>query len=89
MRHAAPASRRRERFGDTNQIVQGAATLVGQLQLKLEGLASNARSLVEAQFGGDQQAFLVDLFSTATPDGKSTAALDMIRAIDRLFVAPQ
>jgi hypothetical protein len=73
---------------DTDQIVQGAATLVGQLQLNLEGLASNARSLVEAQFGGDQQAFLMDLFSAAGPAGKAIAALDMIRAIDRLFAPP-
>ena len=36
---------------DTNQIVQGAATLVSQLQLNFESLASNARSLVEAHGG--------------------------------------
>lgn len=73
---------------DTDQIVQGAATLIGQLQLNVEGLASNARSLVEAQFGGDQQAFLMDLFSATGPPGKTIAALDMIRAIDRLFAPP-
>jgi hypothetical protein len=73
---------------DTNQMVQGAATLVSQLQLKLEGLASNARSLVEAQFGGDQQAFLVNLLATLTPDGKALSALDHIRAVDRLFAPP-
>jgi hypothetical protein len=73
---------------DTNQIVQGAATLVGQLQLKLEGLASNARSLVEAQFGGDQQAFLVNLLSAVAPEGRALGALDTIRAIDRLFAPP-
>ena len=73
---------------DTDQIVQGAATLVGQLQLKLEGLASNARSFVEAQFGGDQQEFLVNLFAAVAADGKALSPLDALRAIDHLFAAP-
>ncbi len=73
---------------DTNQIVQGAAVLVGQLQLKLEGLASNARSLVENQFGGDQQAFLQNLLATLAQDGRPLSALDSMRAIDHQFQAP-
>lgn len=74
---------------DTNQIVQGAATLVSQLQLKLESLASNARSLIESQFGGEQQTFLVNLLSTVAPEGKRLGALETMRAIDRLFAPPR
>jgi hypothetical protein len=70
-----------ESVRDTNQIVQGATALVGQLQLKLEGLASNARSLVEAQFGGDQQAFLVGLMGTVAPTGKGASAADLARTV--------
>jgi hypothetical protein len=73
---------------DTNQIVQGAAVLVGQLQLKLEGLASNARSLVENQFGGDQQAFLENLLATLAQDGRPLSAIDSLRAIDHQFHVP-
>lgn len=79
--HGQPPSVR-----DTNQLVQGAAKLVGQLQLKLEGLASNARSLVEAQFGGDQQAFLDNLLPEPHV-GKASAA-DALQMIDRLFATP-
>jgi hypothetical protein len=77
-----------ESLRDTNQIVQGAATLVGQLQLKLEGLASNARALIEAQFGGDQQAFLANLLATVSLEGKRMTPLEAVRAIDRLFAPP-
>jgi eukaryotic-like serine/threonine-protein kinase len=73
---------------DTNQIVQGAATLVGHLQLKLEGLASNARSLIESQFNGDQHAIVAELVAAGDPTGKTATALGMIRAIDCLFAPP-
>jgi hypothetical protein len=73
---------------DTNQIVQGAATLVAQLQLQLDNLAPHARSLVEAQFGGDQQTFLLDLFTALGPPGKATTLLEMTHAVDRLFAPP-
>jgi hypothetical protein len=73
---------------DTNQIVQGAGTLVAQLQLKLDGLASNARSLIDAQFGGDLQEFLQNLLATVTPEGRRLGAVDALRAIDRLFAPP-
>ncbi len=72
---------------DTNQLVQGAAMLVGQMQLKLEGLASNTRSLVDAQFGGDQAAFIDSLLGAAGGDGKATIA-DILNTIDRLFAPP-
>jgi hypothetical protein len=84
---AAPASSGpTQSVRDTNQVVLGAAKLINQLQLQLEGLASNARSLVEAQFGGDQQAFLAGL---ATTNANSAAAADVVRAIDRLFATPR
>jgi serine/threonine protein kinase len=73
---------------DTNQIVQGAATLISQMQLKLDGLASNARSLVEAQFGGDQQAFVDSLLASVNTGGKPMPAADLLASIDRLFAPP-
>ncbi|HYO25365.1 MAG TPA: hypothetical protein VEQ85_10500, partial [Lacipirellulaceae bacterium] len=57
-------------------------------QLKLEGLASNARNLVEGQFGGDQQEFLVNMLATVTPPGRTLTPLDSLRAIDRVFAPP-
>jgi hypothetical protein len=85
---AAAAATNDSSLRDTNQIVQGAATLVGQLQLKLEGLASNARMLIDGQFGGDHQEFLVGFFASATPQGGKLSAVESLRAIDRLFAPP-
>ncbi|HMP06884.1 MAG TPA: tubulin-like doman-containing protein, partial [Lacipirellulaceae bacterium] len=73
---------------DTDQIVQGAATLVGQLQLKLDGLASNARCLVEAQFGPDQNAFVAALGRSAASQGKPATTQDLVKSIDQLFAPP-
>ncbi len=87
-RAAASAAAAEAAAREANQIVPGAEALVAQLQLNLEGLAANARSLVDAQFGGDQQAFLADLFDAADAGGKATTLLDMTRAIDRLFAPP-
>nr|MBA3483065.1 hypothetical protein [Pirellulales bacterium] len=68
---------------NTGQLVQGGATLVGQLQLQLEGLASNAREFIEGQFGGDPQAFIDSLLD-------ETSSLDeIIRTVDRIFAPPK
>ncbi|MCC6493796.1 MAG: protein kinase [Pirellulales bacterium] len=72
---------------DTDQIVQGAATLVSRLQLKLDGLASNARALIDGQFGGDQQTFLAGLIDVAQRDGRLNGPGDALRLIDGLFAA--
>jgi serine/threonine protein kinase len=73
---------------DTDQLVQGAAKLVSQLQLKLEGLASNARGLIESQYGGDQQVFIDNLIQLARQDGNAAQPGEMVRMIDSLFAAP-
>jgi eukaryotic-like serine/threonine-protein kinase len=71
---------------DTSQLVQGAATLVGQLQLMLEGLASNARELIEGQFGGDQQAFIDNLMQLSAQEA---GPAEMARIVDCVFAAPK
>jgi serine/threonine protein kinase len=86
--NAAAAASNEVSLRDTNQIVQGAATLVGQLQLKLEGLASNARMLIDGQFGGDHQEFLANFLTTATPQSGKLTAVETLRAVDRLFAPP-
>jgi serine/threonine protein kinase len=73
---------------DTNQVVKGAATLVSQLQLKLEGLASNARVFIDAQIGGDQQTFFAELIGAARPEGRPLAPAEMLRIVDSLFSPP-
>jgi hypothetical protein len=75
--------------GDTNQLVQGAAKLVGQLQLKLEGIASNSRNLIEGQFGGDQQAFMDSLLELARHEGNEPGVAQMVHMINCLFAAPK
>lgn len=73
---------------DTDQLVPGAAALVGQLQLKLEGLASNARGFIDAQFGGDVTAFGVGLLDVARQADAKFTASGMLGRIDALFAAP-
>ncbi len=68
---------------DTGQLVQGGATLVAQLQLQLEGLASNARELIEGQFGGDQQVFIDSLLD------ETTSLDEIVRTVDRIFAPPK
>jgi hypothetical protein len=73
---------------DTNQLVQGSAKLVGHLQLTLEGLASNARGLIEGQFGGDQQAFIDNLVQLSQQESQATSPAEMARIADCVFAAP-
>ncbi|HEX6960776.1 MAG TPA: tubulin-like doman-containing protein [Lacipirellula sp.] len=73
----------------TSQLVQGAAKFVSHLQLRLEGLASNVRGLIEAQFGGDQQAFIDNLVQMSTQDGPATGPAEMVRIVDCVFAVPK
>jgi serine/threonine protein kinase len=73
---------------DTNQLVEGAAKLVGRLQLQLEGLASNARALIESQYGGDPQIFIENLIELTRQDGNAATPDEMLRVVDCLFKAP-
>ena len=82
MAPAAPSVR------DTNQVVKGAATLVSQLQLNLEGLASNARAFLEANVGGDQQAFVASLVGPARPEPRPLSIAEMLRTVDGVFSPP-
>jgi hypothetical protein len=84
---ATPSSTGSDSLSDTNQLVHGAAQLVSRSQLKLEGMASNARTLIESQYGGDQQAFIENLIQLARQDGSAAGPAEMVRIVDCLFAA--
>ena len=74
---------------DTNQLVSGASKLVIQIQLKLDGLASNSRDLIDAQFGGDQQAFIAKLLEHSQQGVTHHSLRTLLHIVDGLFAPPE
>ncbi|MCA9259315.1 MAG: hypothetical protein KDA61_08955, partial [Planctomycetales bacterium] len=72
---------------DTNQIVRGVGPLVGRMQLQVDGLAANARSLIESQLGGEPEHLAQTIWEQiddSVAEGKAAAVRN---AVDKLFVA--
>jgi serine/threonine protein kinase len=73
---------------DTNQAVRGGAQLVGRVQLQLDGLASNSRLMLEAQFDTPIDVFLADLLQHAGGGDAPPSVAQIKTSVDRLFAPP-
>jgi len=72
---------------DTSQIVCGAAQAVAQLQLNLEGISANARSILEGQFGTSVEALLSKLLTDTQQTNPIISSADVLKLVDTLFAA--
>ncbi len=74
-------------ISDTSQIVCGAPQAVAQLQLNLEGISANARSILEGQFGSSAEAMLSKLLQNSLQSGEHSETSRVIELVDSLFAA--
>jgi len=74
-------------LSDTSQIICGAPRAVAQLQLNLEGISANARTLLESQFGSSVEAMLAKLLSGTDQDSAALNPAEVVKLVDTLFVA--
>lgn len=75
---------RQSDLSDTNQLVCGAPQAVAKLQLNLEGISANARTILERQFGTKSEQLLENLVAEFVQQGIRNP-LEMRQAIDALF----
>ena len=73
-------------LSDTSQIISGAPRAVAQLQLNLEGISANARTLLESQFGTNVEAMLAKLLETQQANAV-TGPAEVVQLVDTLFAA--
>ena len=76
-------------LSDTSQIICGAPRAVAQLQLNLEGISANARTLLESQFGTNVEAMLANLLSEPSQGSDAICATEVVKLVDTLFAASQ
>ena len=76
-------------ISETNQIICGAPRAVARLQLNLEGISANARSILEGQFGTDVEAMLSKLLTAAQLDSQEFDSADVLKVVDSLFAPAQ
>lgn len=70
---------------DTNQLVHGAAQLVSQSQLNLEGLSSATREVMKTRFEGKVERFYLKTLSTVEAAGTEINLDSAKRIADELF----
>ena len=73
---------------DTSHLISGAPRAVVQLQLNLEGISANARTILEGQFGTSLEALLPSLLENAKSDDKIISSVEAMKLVDGLF-APE
>ncbi len=71
---------------DTNQVICGAPRAVANLQLNIEGISANARTILESQFGSDLDLMVERLLEQAEEKSGDLAPLEAIALIDALFL---
>ncbi len=74
-------------LSDTSQIICGAPRAVAQLQLNLEGISANARTLLESQFGTNVEAMLAKLLTGTEQVSVAVNPAEVVQLVDTLFVA--
>ncbi len=74
-------------LSDTSQIVCGAPRAVAKLQLNLEGISANARTLLESQFGTNVEEMLAKLLAEHSRNGAVANPAEVVELVDTLFAA--
>ena len=74
-------------LSDTSQIICGAPRAVAQLQLNLEGISANARTLLESQFGTNIEAMLEKLLVESEEQIVAIESAEILKRVDTLFAA--
>lgn len=74
-------------INDTNQIISGAPRAVASLQLNLEGISGNARSILEDQFGNDLELMIDRLLEQAVQESGELNPAQTFQLVDSLFLA--
>lgn len=72
---------------DTSHIICGAPRAVASLQLNLEGISANARSILEGQFGTDVEQMLATLLEVAAAESQDFTSAEVLKLVDDLFAA--
>ncbi len=73
---------------ETNQLVCGTAQAVAQMQINLEGIAANSRSMIEGQFGNQVEQLLEKLLTQVPETGQPATATEILQVIDGMFAPP-
>ncbi len=75
-------------LSDTSHIICGAPRAVAQLQLNLEGISANARTLLESQFGTNIESMLAKLLRGDQQENAAVSPAEVVKLVDTLFAAP-
>jgi len=74
-------------ISDTSHIISGAPRAVAQLQLNLEGISANARTILESQFGSNIEALLTKLIADQQQDRPEATLAEVLQVVDTLFAS--
>lgn len=72
---------------DTSQIISGAPQAVATLQLNLEGISANARTILESQFGSDLELMVDRLLEQSAEESGKKSPAETLKLVDSLFLA--